>query len=113
VNHPRPGTTELLSATAPHATPCPPWCECRAEHPDEQVHIGTYRVVNLSLAGLHPADDLAADLYVRLERGFRSAEETSISIVCKDRYDIELTVAEAADLIGELADCVRQAGGPR
>jgi hypothetical protein len=101
----------MIQAVNGSAPACPPWCECKADHADEQVHVGTYRIVDLSLAELHPTDDLAPDLYVRLERGFRSATETSIAMVCKDRYDIELTVAEAADLIGALADCIRQATG--
>ena len=45
-----------------------------------------------------------------LERGFR-ADETVIDVVVKDRYDIELTVAEAADLIGALAGCIQQLAG--
>jgi len=102
--------TILAEPTAHRAPPCPQWADSCDHDADGQVHIGAYRVVDLSLAELHPHDDLAPDLYVRLERGFRSAaDETSISIVIKDRYDVELTVAEAAALIGALADCVRQA----
>jgi hypothetical protein len=86
-------TTELLSETGL----CPPWCTTKAGHPDEPYHIGRYRAVNLSLAELYPLADLAPDLYVRLERGFR-ADETVIDVVCKDRYDIELTLDEAGKL---------------
>jgi|ERR1035441_7174800 hypothetical protein len=105
----------LRSLTRGPGTPCPPWAADNCDHDaDEQVHVGAYRVVTLSLADLHPADDLAPDIYVRLERGFRGADEAaSIAMVVKDRYDIELTVTEAADLIGALAGCIGQATGPQ
>jgi hypothetical protein len=67
------GTTQLLPAAEPETGPCPSWCRCRAEHPASPYHVGAYRAVVLSLAELYPVADLAADLYVRLERGFRSA----------------------------------------
>lgn len=93
-------------------TPCPPWANGCDHDADGQVHVSDYRTVSLSLAELYADDDLAADLDVRIERGFRgAADPASIAIVVKDRYDIELTVAEAADLIGALAGCIQQLAG--
>ena len=93
----------------PESGPCPPWCTCKDEHPGEPYHIGRYRVVDLSLAELYPVADLAPDLYVRLERGFR-ADETVIDMVCKDRYDLELTLKEAGELAEILTALIREAG---
>lgn len=101
-----------VSGHAPDATPCPSWCDGRDHDADEQVHVSDYRTVSLSLAKLYADDDLAADLDVRIERGFRGADHpASISIVINDRYDVEMTPAEAAALIGALAGCIQQLAG--
>jgi len=101
-------TPQLLPPAEPETGPCPPWCTTKAEHPDEPYHIGRYRALDLSLAELYPAADLAEDLYVRLERGFR-ADETVIDMVVKDRYDIELTLDEAGELAEILISLIREA----
>jgi hypothetical protein len=106
------GLPPLAAKPAPRESepgPCPPWCTCKDEHPDEPYHIGRYRALDLSLAELYPVADLAPDLYARLERGFR-ADETVIDVVVKDRYDIELTLAEAGDLAEILTALIREAG---
>jgi hypothetical protein len=61
---------------------------------------GEYSAVDLSLSG--------ETLLARLEQGCVSGG-TSVAIVHRDRYDLDLTVAEAAQLSAALAALVRQA----
>jgi hypothetical protein len=81
-----------------HGSQCPPWCivTCDPELP----HVGEWAAVPLSLSG----DTLA----VRLEKGY-SSPGTYVALVHKDRYDLDLTLAEATELLGLLAALVHQA----
>jgi hypothetical protein len=113
-------TTEPLPATAPQATPCPPWCTNKDEHPDDPYHLGEYDMVTLSLIdaevlvpgaapgmlwapGIRPAQ-----LHTRLERGFHG-HETTISVVHRDRYDLEFTLKEAGELAQILIALISEA----
>ena len=105
----------------PEATPCPPWCTCKDEHPDSPYHFGEYDMVTLSLIeaevlvppaapgmpwapGMRPAE-----LLTRLERGWHG-RETTIAIVHLDRYDLDLTLAEAGELAEILTALICEAG---
>ena len=81
-----------------HDGQCPPWCIATSD--PELPHVGEYSAVSLSLSG-----EL---LDVRLEKGY-SSPGTYVALVHHDRYDLDLTVAEAAELSEILAAFVRQA----
>ncbi len=81
-----------------HARQCRPWCTV-ASDPDP-FHVSEYSAVDLSLTG----DTLLA----RLEKGCTSPD-TYVAIVHKDRYDLDLTLAEADELAGTLAALVLEA----
>jgi Domain of unknown function (DUF6907) len=78
---------------------CPPWCIATCD-PDIH-HVGEYSAVPLTLG---PGEVLVG----RLENGY-SSPETYVSLVHMDRYDLDLTLAEAAELSGLLAALVAKA----
>jgi hypothetical protein len=92
----------LTASTDPdaHGPGCPAWCTATAD-PDP-FHPGEFTAVSLSLA-----EDPGAVLLTRLEQGY-TALVTYVAIVHKDRYDLDLTLDEAEQLAGALAELVRQ-----
>ena len=100
INHTQPG-----GCCDAHGSQCPPWCTVTRD--PELPHVGEYSAVPLSLSG-----DV---LLGRLEAGY-SSPGTYVALVHKDRYDLDLTLAEATELLGLLAALVHQArtqGGAR
>ncbi len=81
-----------------HDGQCPPWCTVTRD-PDQQ-HVGEYSAVPLSLSG--------EQLLGRLEKGY-SSPGTYVALVHRDRYDLDLTLAEAAELAGLLAALIQEA----
>lgn len=93
ISHPQPG-----GCYDAHGSQCPPWCIVTRD--PELPHVGEYSAVSLSLSG-----DV---LLGRLEKGY-SSPGTYVALVHRDRYDLDLTVAEAAELAGLLAALVARA----
>ena len=81
-----------------HGSHCPPWCIVTRD--PELPHVGEYAAVPLTLSG--------EVLLGRLEKGY-SSPGTYVALVHRDRYDLDLTVAEAAELSALLAALVAKA----
>jgi len=94
----------LADCTEPdaHGQQCPAWCTMPGTEPDP-YHFGDYSSVSLSLSG-----DPDTLLLARLEKGLASPD-TYVAIVHKDRYDLDLTLAEAGELAELLTTLVRVA----
>jgi hypothetical protein len=84
-----------------HGGQCPAWCIVTRD--PELPHVGEYSAVPLSLSG--------EALLGRLEKGY-SSPGTYVALVHMDRYDLDLTLAEAAELAGLLAALVAEAALP-
>jgi hypothetical protein len=104
--------------------PCPPWCHLLVPHqdhhrPEDRFHMAPLHDIQLTL---EPADVIripSADGKVVLEvspsfitagliQGWRD-REARVTLVHAATHDIELTVAEAAELAEALVGLVRQA----
>lgn len=112
--------------------PCPPWCHLAIPHqdhdsPDDRFHMAPFHDVQLTLEAPDVTRIPSADGKVALEvspsfitagliQGWRD-REAHVTLVHAESHDIELTIAEAAELAEALADLVRQAteagGGAR
>lgn len=106
--------------------PCPPWCHMTVPHqdgdrPEDRVHMAPFHDIQLTLEAADVIRIPSADGKVALEisaafitagltQGWRDREAT-ISLIHCGQHDILFTVAEAAELIEALTDCVRQATG--
>lgn len=106
--------------------PCPPWCHLLVGHqdhdqPDDRVHMAPFHDIQLTLEAADviriPFADGSGALEVSpsfitagLSQGWRDREPT-ISLIHCGQHDILFTVAEAAEMIEALTDCVRQATG--
>jgi len=105
---------------------CPPWCHMTVGHqdqdrPEDRVHMAPFHDIQLTLEA---ADDIRIPspggevgrevspsfITAGLTQGWRDREAT-ISLIHCGQHDILFTVAEAAELIEALTDCVRQATG--
>jgi hypothetical protein len=110
--------------------PCPPWCHTLVGHqdhdrPEDRHHMAPFHDIQLTLEAADVIRTPSADGRVALEvspsfitagliQGWRD-REAHVTLVHAATHDIELTVAEAAELAEALTDCVRQAseGGAR
>ena len=104
--------------------PCPPWCHTLVGHqdhdrPEDRHHMAPFHDIQLTLEAADVIRVPSADGEVALEvspsfitaglvQGWRD-REAHITLVPAATHDIELTVAEAAELIEALTNCVRQA----
>ena len=104
--------------------PCPPWCHTLVGHqdhdrPEDRHHMAPFHDIQLTLEAADVIRTPSADGKVALEvspsfitagliQGWRD-REARVTLVYAATHDIELTVAEAAELAEALTDCVRQA----
>jgi len=106
--------------------PCPPWCHMLVGHqdhdrPEDRFHMAPFHDIQLTLEAADVIRIPSADGNGALEvspsfitagliQGWRD-REARVTLVHAATHDIELTVAEAAELAEALTECVRQAVG--
>ena len=104
--------------------PCPSWCHLLIPHKDhdspaDRLHMAPFHDIQLTLEAANVVRIPSADGKVALEvspsfitagliQGWRD-REARVTLIHAGTHDIELTVAEAAELAEALAECVRQA----
>jgi hypothetical protein len=106
--------------------PCPTWCHMIVGHedhdrPEDRFHMAPFHDIQLTLEAADVIRIPSADGQGALEvsPSFITAglvqgwwdREARVTLVHAATHDIELTVAEAAELAEALTDCVRQARG--
>lgn len=104
--------------------PCPAWCHMVVPHqdhdrPEGRFHMAPFHDIQLTLEAADVIRIPSVDGKVALEvspsfitagliQGWRD-REARVTLVHAGTHDIELTVAEAAELAEALAECVREA----
>lgn len=104
--------------------PCPTWCHLLVPHKDhdspaDRLHMAPFHDIQLTMEAADVIRIPSADGKVALEvsppfitagliQGWRD-REAHVTLVHAATHDIELTVAEAAELAEALADLVQQA----
>jgi hypothetical protein len=115
---------DLLARPYWQDQPCPPWCHMPVPHqdhdnPGDRFHMAPFHDIQLTLEAADITRIPSADGKVALEvspsfitagliQGWRD-REAHVTLIHAASHDIELTIAEAAELAEALADLIQQA----